>query len=104
MGFPASRVLDSPLAFFMKTEGPERDPTWVQSLPNEAQRCFCKHALEIASGLYDPEINGALSATTAEKYSVELLQKTGPCERAFHHAVQHRVRLARWGESGCISG
>ena len=56
--FPASRVLDSPLAFFMKTEGPERDPTWVQSLPSEAQRCFCKHALEIASGLYDPEING----------------------------------------------
>ncbi len=55
-GFPASRVLDSPLAFFMKTEGPERDPTWVQSLPNEAQRCFCKHALDIASGLYDPEI------------------------------------------------
>ena len=40
----------------MKTEGPERDPTWVQSLPSEAQRCFCKHALEIASGLYDPEI------------------------------------------------
>jgi hypothetical protein len=52
------RVLDSPLKFFMKTEGPERDPTWVQSLPSEAQRCFCKHALEIASGLYDPEIKG----------------------------------------------
>ena len=58
MGFPASRVLDSPLAFFMKTEGPERDPTWVQSLPNEAQRCVCKHALEIACGLYQPEIRG----------------------------------------------
>ncbi len=59
----------------MKTEGPERDPTWVQSLPNEAQRCFCKHALEIASGLYDPEITGALSAITVDKYSVELFQK-----------------------------
>ena len=57
-GLPASRALDSPLAFFMKTEGPERDPTWAQSLPSEAQLCFCKHALEIASGLYDPEING----------------------------------------------
>ena len=60
MGLPASRFLDSPLAFFMKTEGPERDPTWVQSLPNEAQRCFCKHALEIASGQYDPEIKGGV--------------------------------------------
>ncbi len=53
-------VLGSPLRFFMKTEGPERDPTWVQSLPNEAQRCFCKHALEIASGQYDPEIKGGV--------------------------------------------
>ncbi len=58
MGLPASRVLESPLAFFMKTEGPERDPTWVQSLPNEAQRCFCKHALEVALGLYQPGIKG----------------------------------------------
>ena len=57
MGFPVVlRLLDSPLAFFMKTEGPERDPTWVQSLPNEAQRCFCKHALDIAGGMYQPEI------------------------------------------------
>jgi hypothetical protein len=75
-GFPVVlRLLDSPLAFFMKTEGPERDPTWVQSLPNEAQRCFCKHALDIAGGLYQPEIRGALSSTSADTYSVKLFQK-----------------------------
>ena len=55
---PASRLLESPLAFFRKTEGPDRDPTWLQSLPSEAQRCFGKHALELAQGLYQPEING----------------------------------------------
>ena len=55
----------------MKTEGPERDPTWVQSLPNEAQRCFMKHALDLAQRLYQPEIKGALSGTTADKYSLE---------------------------------
>ena len=59
-------VLNSPLKFFMKTEGLERDPTWVQSLPSEAQRCFCKHALDIACGLYQPEIRGALSSTSAD--------------------------------------
>ena len=29
-------MLDQPLKFFLQTEGPERDPTWIQSLPNEA--------------------------------------------------------------------
>ena len=33
--------LDHPLDFFMRTESPEdRDPTWTQSLPNEALRLF----------------------------------------------------------------
>ena len=54
----AKRFLDSPLQFFMKTESPERDPTWLQSLPNEALRCFMKHALELSQGLYQPEIRG----------------------------------------------
>ena len=50
--------LDSPLAFCIKTEGPERDPTWLQSLPTEALRCFMKHALDLAQGLYLAEIRG----------------------------------------------
>ena len=78
LGYPVVlRVLDSPLKFFMKTEGPERDPTWVQSLPSEAQRCFCKHAPEIVCGLYQPEIRGALSKTAPGKYSLERFQ-SGP--------------------------
>jgi hypothetical protein len=69
------RFLESPLAFFMKTESPERDPTWLQSLPNEALRCFMKHLLDVSQGLYQPEIKGALSGTSADKYSVEKFHK-----------------------------
>ena len=52
------QYLESPLEFFSKTEGPSRDPTWIQSLPNEALRVLMKHALEMSSQTYVPEIRG----------------------------------------------
>ena len=52
----------------MKTESPERDPTWVQSLPTEALRCFMKHALELYQGLYRPDIQGALQKFHVDKF------------------------------------
>ena len=71
------RFLNSPLAFFNKTEGPDRDPTWLQSLPNDALRLFMKHALDLAQGFYQPEIKGALSGPAAEKFTLEkFLQST----------------------------
>ena len=47
----ALRMLSAPADFFMKTRGPDRDPTWLQSLPNEASRCFMKHMLEVPHGV-----------------------------------------------------
>ena len=55
-------LIDSPLAFFTKTEGPDRDPTWLQSFPTEALRSYMKHSLGLAQGFYSPEIKGALAA------------------------------------------
>jgi len=65
------RFLHYPYDFFVATEGPARDPTFLQSLPQEADRLFMKHALEVAQGLYAPEIKGALSGTGAEKYGID---------------------------------
>lgn len=67
----------------MKTESPERDPTWVQSLPTEALRCFMKHALELSQGLYRPEIQGALQKCPAEKFSVEKCHQTTRVNQRF---------------------
>ena len=69
------RFLDSPLALFVKTESPQRDPTWLQSLPTESLRCFMKHVLDISQGFYLPEIRAALSATSADKCNVEKFNK-----------------------------
>ena len=60
----------------MKTESPERGPTWMQSLPNEAQRCFMKHLLDLSQGLYRPEIQGALTKAPTEKVSIEKFHQT----------------------------
>ena len=49
-------LLNSPLAFFSKTEGPDRDPTWLLSFPNEALKLYMKHYQELAQGFYAPEI------------------------------------------------
>ncbi len=55
--------LDSPSHSFLKTEGPERDPTWLQALPTEALRCFMKHAQDLAQGLYLAEIRGGAAGS-----------------------------------------
>ena len=67
----------------MKTESPERDPTWVQSLPTAALRCFMKHALELSQGLYRPEIQGALQRVSAAKYSVYMFHQTTRVHQRF---------------------
>jgi hypothetical protein len=67
--------LDSPHAFFNKTEGPDRDPTWLQALPTEALRLFMKHALDVAQGQYMAEIRGALQGAAADRYSAERFNK-----------------------------
>ena len=75
--------LDSPLAFFSKTEGPERDPTWLHSLPTEALRLFMKHALDLAQGFYQPEIKGALSGSGADKFSLDQFHKGARVSQRF---------------------
>ena len=79
----AQTFIDCPLQCFMKTESPERDPAWVQSLPTEALRCFMKHALELSQGLYRPEIQGALQKCPAEKFSVEKFHQTTRVNQRF---------------------
>ena len=71
----AKSFLDSPLDFFLLTESPERDPTWLQSLPTAALRCLMKHALEVSQGLFQPEIRGALTKIGSEKYDFDKFQK-----------------------------
>ena len=83
--------LDSPLAFFSKTEGPERDMTWLHSLPTEALRLFMKHALDLAQGFFQPEIKGALSGIGAEKFSIDQFHKGARVSQRF--AENFRVAL-----------
>ena len=65
----AQRLLESPLDFFMKAESPERDATWVQSLPNEALRCFMKHALDLAQGFIGQRSRGGACRCQARRSS-----------------------------------
>ena len=89
--------LDSPLAFFIGTEGPERDPTWLQALPTEALRCFMKHALDLAQGLCLAEIRGALQGASADRYSVERFNKAARLNLRFTTPFQIAYdALAGW--------
>ena len=77
------QMLDKPLQLFLKTEGPDRDQTWIQSLPTEASRGFMKHVVELNQGLFRPEIQGALQRSAAEKF----------CLEKFHHTSRVNARF-----------
>ena len=81
-----SNFLESPLSLFLKTEGPDRDPTWLQALPTEALRLFMKHVVDLAQGLYLMEIKGALSATGADKYSLDKFHAASRVHQRFTEA------------------
>ena len=71
----ARLFLDSPLKFYLQTEGPDKDPTWLQSLPNEALRLTMRHFLDLNQGFYTAEIAGALSQPKSERYNIEKFYK-----------------------------
>ena len=71
----AQVYLDSPLKFFLKTEGPDKDPIWLQTLPNEALRQAMKHCTEVVQGFYKPEIAGALKQPKGERYNMDHFHK-----------------------------
>ena len=55
-------IVQSSLAMYDLTEGPSRDMTFAQSLPNEPHRLFFKHAQEVSAA----ELKGALTSTTTQ--------------------------------------
>ena len=72
----------------MKTESPDRDPIWLQSLPNEALRLFMKHMLEVPQGFFKPEIQGAFLRSSADKFSVEKFHQTSRVTQRFTTAFK----------------
>ena len=71
----AKSYMHSPLKFFLCTEGPGKDPTWLTSYPSEALRLAMKHFFDIVTGFYKPEISGALSQPKGQRYNVEQFHK-----------------------------
>ena len=55
----------------MKTEGPDKDPTGVETLPSEAVRMPANHILDINKGVYKPEIRGALTQIGEGQYNLD---------------------------------
>ena len=113
----AKYCLDNPLKFFLQTEGPDKDPTWLQALPNEALRLAIKHCNEVAQGFYKPEITGALKQPKGEQYNVERFHKGARVSKRFFEPFQiaygsHRGivqgslrgKTSRHGNGGCNSG
>ena len=92
----------------MVTEGRDRDLTWMQTLPNDALRCYVKHSMDLGRGVYRAEIKGALASIGQEKYSTEKFQKcsrvttlfTTPFSIAYDSLVSARAAAEKNEEGG----
>ena len=84
----ARKMLSAPLDSFLKTESPDRDPTWLQSLPNEALRCFMKHVLVLSQGFFKPDIQGALQMKAGDRFSVDKFHQTTRVNQRFATAFK----------------
>ena len=79
---------DSPLKLFLKTEGPDKDPTWLQNLPNEALRLAMKHCIEITQSYYKSEILGAVKQPRGVRYNVDQFHKGTRVAKRFFEPFQ----------------
>ena len=84
----AKSYLDSPLKFFLQTEGPDKDPTWLQAMPSEALRLVMKHCTEVAQGFYKPGIQGALKQPQRERYNMDAFHKAVRVSKRFFEPFQ----------------
>ena len=64
---PARELLNRPLAVYLKVEGTNRDPTFVNSLPSEAFRMYFKHVHDLQRIFFTAELKGALASGDAAK-------------------------------------
>ena len=76
-------MVDQPHAFFLKTEGPDRDPTWLQTLPSEAHRLFMKQIGDTSNGFYKLETTGILVAVGGDKFNWEKFNKSARVSTRF---------------------
>ena len=85
--------IENPLKLFLLTEGPDKDPTWLQTLPNEAMKMVMDHCVQLAQGYYKPEIGGALNQPKFEMYSLEQFHKGSRVAKRFFEFFSDRVRF-----------
>ena len=93
--------LNDPLKFFLRTEGPDKDPTWLLSLPNEPLRLAMKHCIDVAQGYYKPEIAGALKQPKSERYSAEQFHKGSRVAKRFFEPFQNAYDSLVAARKGC---
>jgi hypothetical protein len=93
--------LNDPLKFFLRTEGPDKDPTWLAALPNEPLRLAMKHCIDVAQGYYKPEIAGALKQPKSERYSAEQFHKGSRVAKRFFEPFQNAYDSLVAARKGC---
>ena len=76
-------LIESPLAMYELMDGADRDLTFSQSLQNGPIRMFFKHLQDVFAGFYSPEVKGALSGSTGQKYDWAM----------FHEGVRVKKRF-----------
>ena len=84
--------IDRPLQFFLQTEGPDKDPTWLQTLPTVALRLAMKHFLDLVQGFYRSEIAGVLRQPRTDRYNFDQFHRGWASVEAFLGALPDRAR------------
>ena len=80
--------IDSPLKFFLQTEGPDKDPTWLQTLPTVALRLAMKHFLDLVQGFYRVEIAGVLRQPRTDRYNFDQFHRGARASKRFWEPFQ----------------
>ena len=66
---PAREMLLKPLVLHEKLNGPNRDPTYINSMPSEALKMFYTHIQEVNALVFLPEIKGALHGPNGARWN-----------------------------------
>ena len=88
----ARKCVENPTRLFDVLMGPDREPSFLHSLPNGAMTHLLQHVVDLYSGVFEEELQGGLAAS-GPSYNADTFLDSERVKKRFFNAFKNRVGI-----------